>query len=54
MGVSLRHIQNLIAEADATPKTSRWRFGRELINLSPRMSARRTIRVNLDAVLKHA
>jgi len=51
LGVSLRHIQNLISEADTDTKRSRWKYGRELINLSPRHSARRTIRVNLEAVL---
>ena len=51
LGVSLRHIQNLISEADTDTKRSRWKYGRELINLSPRHSARRTIRINLEAVL---
>ena len=51
LGVSLRHIQNLISEADTDTKRSRWKYGRELINLSPLHSARRTIRVNLEAVL---
>lgn len=51
LGVSLRHIQNLIAEADTDTKRSRWKFGRELVNLSPRHSERRTLRINLEAVL---
>ena len=49
MGVTTRHIQRLIHEADNF-KGSTWKFGRELINLSPRTSLRRTIRVNVDAV----
>lgn len=51
LGVSLRHVQSLISEADTTPKLSRWKWGRELVNLSPRTSLRRTVRVNMDAVL---
>ena len=54
LGVSLRHIQNLVHEADTDTKRSRWKFGRELINLSPRHSARRTLRVNLEAVLTNS
>ena len=46
--VSSRHIQRLIAEADACPRTARWKFGRELIDLTPANSARRTIRVALQ------
>ena len=45
--VSRRHIDNLIHEADTMPKTARWKFGRELIDLTPAGSVRRTIRVAL-------
>ena len=50
MGVSTRHIQRLIHEADANRK-SRWRWGRELIDLAPVGSQRRTVRVNVAAVV---
>jgi hypothetical protein len=49
LGVSDRHIKRLIHEADANRK-SRWRWGRELIDLAPVGSSRRTVRVNLAAV----
>lgn len=49
LGVSERHIKRLIAEADANRK-SRWRWGRELVNLAPVGSSRRTVRVNVAAV----
>ena len=47
--VSIRHIQRLVAEADAD-RHSRWRFGREIIDISPRGSAKRTLRFNLAAL----
>ena len=50
LGVSTRHIERLIAEADANRK-SRWKWGRELIDLAPLGSQRRTVRVNLNAVV---
>lgn len=49
LGVSPRHIDRLIHEADVDRK-SRWRFGREIIDLTPRDSTRRTLRINLAAV----
>lgn len=49
LGVSERHVQRLVAEADAN-RRSRWRWGRELIDLAPMGSSRRTVRVNLAAV----
>ena len=49
LDVSDRHIKRLIHEADANRK-SRWRWGRELIDLSPAGSKRRTVRVNIAAV----
>lgn len=50
LGVSVRHIKNLIHEADSCKK-SRWRWGRELVNLSPVTAQRRTVRVNVAAVV---
>lgn len=50
LGVSRRHIERLIAEATANRK-SRWRFGRELIDLAPLNSQRRTVRINIRAVV---
>lgn len=50
LGVSERHIKNLIHEADANRK-SRWRFGRELIDLAPLGSQRRMVRININAVV---
>ena len=50
LGVSVRHIKNLIHEADSCRK-SRWRWGRELINLSRAGAQRRTVRVNVAAVV---
>ena len=49
LGVSDRHIKRLIQEADANRK-SRWRWCRELIDLSSVGSSRRTVRVNVAAV----
>ena len=50
MGVSLRHVQQLIHEADVS-KQSRWQFGREIINLSPKTALKRTLRININAVI---
>lgn len=50
LGVSQRHVKRLIAEATANRK-SRWRFGRELVDLAPLGSQRRMVRVNLHAVV---
>ena len=50
LGVSKRHVERLIAEADAN-RRSRWRWGRELIDLAPVGASRRTVRVNLAAVV---
>ena len=38
--VSRRHIDRLIDEADTTPKTARWKFGKELIDLTPSTSTK--------------
>ena len=53
LGVSERHIKRLVAEADANRK-SRWRWGRELIDLAPVGSSRRMVRINLGAVVPGA
>ena len=50
LGVSERHIKRLIHEADSCRK-SRWRWGRELINLAPHGAQRRTVRINAAAVV---
>lgn len=50
LNVSRRHIEKLIEEAD-TYKKSRWRWGKELIELTPVSSTKRTIRVDLSKVL---
>lgn len=50
LGVSERHIKNLIHEADVNRK-SRWRFGREIVDMSPLGSMRRTLRININAVV---
>jgi excisionase family DNA binding protein len=50
LGCSTRHIDRLIDEADSNRK-SRWRWGRELIDLSRVGAHRRTIRVNVRAVV---
>ena len=50
LGVSERHLKRLIHEADSNRK-SRWRWGRELIDLAPVGASRRTVRVNANAVV---
>jgi hypothetical protein len=49
LSVSPKTIRRLINEADANRK-SRWRWGRELIDLAPVGSSRRMVRVNVAAV----
>ena len=53
LGVSERHIKRLIHEADSN-RRSRWRWGRELIDLAPVGASRRTVRVNVAAVVPQA
>ena len=53
LGCSTGHIKRLIHEADANRK-SRWRWGRELINLAPVSSQRRMVRINVAAVVPGA
>lgn len=48
--ISERHIKRLIHEADANRK-SRWRWGRELVDLAPLGAQRRMVRVNVNAVV---
>ncbi len=50
LGVSQSHVKRLIHEADSCRK-SRWRWGRELIDLSPVGAQRRMVRVNVAAVV---
>jgi hypothetical protein len=50
LGVSQSHIKRLIHEADSCRK-SRWRWGRELVDLSPVNAQRRMVRVNVGAVV---
>ena len=50
MGVSKNHVKRLIHEADSSPK-SRWRYGREIVDLSPTDAVRRTLRINITAVI---
>jgi hypothetical protein len=49
-------VKRLIHEAEIDRRRSRWRFGREIVDLTPIGSIRRTLRINIDAVvegLKH-
>jgi excisionase family DNA binding protein len=50
LAVSERHIKRLIHEADAN-RRSRWRWGRELIDLAPVNAQRRMVRINVAAVV---
>jgi hypothetical protein len=50
LGISERHVKRLIHEADSCRK-SRWRWGRELIDLAPVGSQRRLVRLNLAAIV---
>ena len=46
--VSRNHIQTLIDEAD-TVKNPRWRWNKELVELTPKASGKRVIRINMGA-----
>ena len=48
--ISVRHIRRLIAEADAAPKQARWQWGKQLLDLGPKTSVQRTIRINSEAL----
>ena len=50
LNVSTSPIYQLIYEADAT-KQSRWKHGREIITLSQKNALRRTLRINVAAIL---
>lgn len=50
LGCSDSHIKHLIHEADSCKK-SRWRWGRELIDLSRVDAQRRMVRINIQAVV---
>jgi hypothetical protein len=50
LAVSQSHIKRLIHEADSCRK-SRWRWGRELVDLSQAGAQRRMVRVNVAAVV---
>ena len=50
MGVSRRHVQTLVDEAQDNPKIARWREKRDFVDLTPAGSARRTIRIIPEAL----
>jgi hypothetical protein len=50
LSVSEKHIRRLIHEADSN-RRSRWRWGRELIDLAPVQAQRRMVRVNVAAIV---
>jgi hypothetical protein len=50
LGCSEKHIKRLVAEADVN-RRSRWRWNRELIDLSAQGSSRRMIRINAAAIV---
>lgn len=51
MGCSTKHIRRLIDEADALKKHARWKWGQELIDLTPKTSLKRMVRVHWEAVV---
>jgi hypothetical protein len=50
LGVSKSHIKRLISEAEVD-RRSRWQFGREIVDMSPKGALRRTLRINANAVV---
>ena len=50
MGVSRRHVERLIDEAQACPKIAKWREKRDFVDLSIASSKHRCIRVRPDAL----
>ena len=50
MGVSRRHVERLIEDAQASPKTAKWKEKREFIDLSLATSKHKLIRINPDAI----
>ena len=50
LNVSGSHIYELIYEADRSNQST-WKHGREIITLSTKSALRRTLRINISAVL---
>jgi predicted DNA-binding transcriptional regulator AlpA len=50
MGVSRKHVDRLIDEAQTCPKTAKWREKRDFVDLSIATSKHRCIRVRPDAL----
>ncbi len=50
MGVSRRHVDRLIDEAQTCPKVAKWREKRDFVDLSLAGSSHRCIRVCPDAL----
>ena len=50
MGVSRRHVDRLIDEAQTCPKIAKWRERRDFVDLSIAGSKHRCIRVRPDAL----
>ena len=50
LGVCEKTIRKLIDEAD-TNKRSTWKHGREIINMTPRKSKYRVLRINAAAIV---
>lgn len=50
LGVSKGLIKRLISEAEGD-RPSRWQFGREIVDMSPHGAQRRTLRINVSAVV---
>ena len=51
LGISQRLIYRLIEEADINPRRSRWKHNKEIITLSTKDALRRTLRININAVV---
>ena len=50
LSISEKTVRKLIDEAD-TDKRSSWKHGREMINLTPRKSSYRVLRINAAAIV---
>ena len=50
MGVSRKYVEQLIADAQAFPRTAKWKEKREFIDLSLANSKRQIIRINPGAI----
>ena len=53
LGVSRRHIQRMIEEAKAFPKTAKWKERRDFVDLSISTSTRSLIRITPEAVANY-